>query len=44
MADRTDTLLGGSFLMTQAGPERLNNAPRELVTIAPSELRAKTRQ
>ena len=33
MPDRTGMLLGGSFLMTPAGPERLDKAPIELVVI-----------
>lgn len=34
MEDRTGMLLGGSFLMTDAGPERLDRAPIELVVVA----------
>jgi Xaa-Pro aminopeptidase len=33
MEDRTGMLLGGSFLMTPAGPERLDKAPIELIVI-----------
>lgn len=33
MDDRTGMLLGGSFLMTPDGPERLDRAPIELITI-----------
>ena len=33
MADKTGVLLGGSFLMTNAGPERLDKAPIDLVVI-----------
>ncbi|MES0884010.1 M24 family metallopeptidase [Roseibium sp. SCP14] len=33
MGERTGMLLGGSFLMTQTGPERLDKAPIELVVI-----------
>ncbi len=34
MEDRTGMLLGGSFLMTQDGPERLDKAPIELIIVA----------
>jgi Xaa-Pro aminopeptidase len=33
MDDRTGMLLGGSYLMTDAGPERLDKAPIELVVV-----------
>jgi len=33
MADRTGMLLGGSYLMTEHGPERLDTAPLELIVI-----------
>ena len=33
MDDRTGMLLGGSFLMTRDGPERLDKAPIELIVI-----------
>ena len=33
MDDRTGMLLGGSFLMTLNGPERLDKAPLELIVI-----------
>ena len=33
MDDRTGMLLGGSFLMTPDGPERLDKAPIELIVI-----------
>lgn len=33
MEDRTGMLLGGSFLMTPKGPERLDKAPIELIVI-----------
>ena len=33
MDDRTGMLLGGSFLMTDGGPERLDKAPIELVIV-----------
>ena len=34
MSDREGMLLGGSFLMTEAGPERLDKARIELVTLS----------
>jgi Xaa-Pro aminopeptidase len=34
MSDREGMLLGGSFLMTEAGPERLDRARMELVTVS----------
>jgi len=33
LQDRNGMLLGGSYLMTEAGPERLDSAPIELVTV-----------
>ena len=33
MGDRIGMLLGGSFLMTAVGPERLDRAPLELIII-----------
>ena len=33
MGDRTGMLLGGSFLLTESGPERLDKAPIELVVV-----------
>ena len=33
MEDRQGMLLGGSYLMTESGPERLDKAPIELVII-----------
>jgi len=33
MDDRTGMLLGGSFLMMPDGPERLDQAPIELIVI-----------
>jgi Xaa-Pro dipeptidase len=33
MTDRTGMLLGGSYLMTERGPERLDKAPFELIAI-----------
>jgi Xaa-Pro aminopeptidase len=33
LRDRTGIMLGGSFLVTEAGPERLDNAPLELVIL-----------
>jgi len=33
MEDRTGMLLGGSFLMTPDGPERLDKAPIELIVV-----------
>ncbi len=33
MEDRTGMLLGGSFLMTSAGPERLDKAPTDLIVV-----------
>ncbi len=33
--DQTGMLLGGSYLMTAAGPERLDHAPLELVVVDP---------
>ena len=33
MPDKTGMLLGGSFLMTREGPERLDKAPIELLIV-----------
>ncbi len=35
LADQTGMLMGGSYLMTDAGPERLDHAPIRLVTLNP---------
>ena len=35
MEHRQGMLLGGSFLMTETGPERLDKAPIELVVVEP---------
>jgi len=33
MGDRTGMLMGGSFLMAENGPERLDKAPIDLIVV-----------
>lgn len=35
LADQTGMLMGGSYLMTATGPQRLDHAPIDLVTLDP---------